>query len=157
MTYININVNRKIMEDKLQTKKVIILCSLSLVAMLLFAGIAAGCSSAPAAPAISAPAPKVETTTKAASSSTKVTRVGELLDNPSAYLGKDVVVEGLIGNICCATDFVFKDGFDNIQVIVTEKAPMPPISKTGQKVRVTGTVQQKGVYVMIVAKEIAFL
>ena len=80
----------------------------------------------------------------------------EIVGNPKLYSGKDVVINGVLFNICCGTDFTFKDGIDSIQVVVTEQAPMPQTSKVGSKIKVLGTVKVTYNNVVVVAKEIKF-
>ena len=159
------------MEVELQTKKVLIQGSLMFAAMLVFAGIVSACSpkTGPISPSSKAPqtesislSPQAPSTSKPvtpqqAPAASNIIKVGELLKDPKTYTDKDVTVKGVVANICCATDFVFKDGFDNIQVFITEQCPMPPTSKQDQNAIITGTVKIRGGYPTIVAKEIKFL
>ena len=86
----------------------------------------------------------------------KATSVREILGSPKLYSGKDVVIEGVLFNICCAENFTFKDGLDSILVWVNAQSPMPPTSKTGSKIKVLGTVKVSFNDVGIIAKEIKF-
>lgn len=159
MTYININVNKKIVEVRLKTRKILIQGSLLFAAMLVLAGIVSACSpkTEPTSLSPQAPSTPKPVTPQQAPAASNIIKVGELLKNPKTYADKDVTVNGVIANICCGTDFVFKDGFDNIQVFITEQAPMPPMSKQNQNAIIMGTVKIKGGYVTLVAKEIKFL
>lgn len=83
----------------------------------------------------------------------KTVTIAELLREPKAYAGQVVAVRGIFHSICCPSDFVLKDGFDSIEVIVSE---MPPKSKIGSKVKVVGTVVVRGDTASILAKEVMF-
>lgn len=80
----------------------------------------------------------------------------EVLKKSKTYDGKEVITKGVFNSVCCASDFVLKDGFDAIEVYVTEQCPMPSKSKLGSKMKVQGTVKVKGNELSIVAKEIKF-
>jgi len=80
----------------------------------------------------------------------------ELLKDPKSYEGKDVVVGGVFNSICCADDFVLKDGLNAIEVYVTDQCPMPDKSKLRSRMQVHGTVKVKGDEVTLVAKEVKF-
>lgn len=82
----------------------------------------------------------------------------ELLENPTIYRNKIVIVEGIFAGICCATDFFLKDGDNRIEVYISDKVSMPPKSKVGSKIKVTGKVKvkRKGEEVKIVAEQIEF-
>ena len=88
-----------------------------------------------------------------AAPATQTVALGELLKNPGKYKGKEVVVEAVFNNICCATDFALKDGFDTIEVYTDR---MPSKSKIGSKMEVKGTVQVRGGAVTIIEKEMKF-
>lgn len=159
-------------------KQVILVSSVTLVIMLLFLSVVnIGCTSTtepiltqpkstvpsnqtqPTVPTIPqsnpvptpVPAPKQPSLPDANTISLR-----EIVGNPKLYSGKDVMVNGVLFNICCGTDFTFKDGIDSIQVVVTEQCPMPPTSKTGSRIKVLGTVKVSYNNVTIVAKEIIF-
>lgn len=149
--------------------------------LLLLAGISIGCTSTtepkpvqpkpteipatPIQPTVSPPQPTPAPTPAPAPAPTqkqpspiddKAISLREIRGNPKLYSGKDVVISGVLFNICCGTDFVFKDGLDTIQVVVTEQAPMPPTSRIGSKIRVLGTVKVSYDNVVVVGKEIKF-
>ena len=83
-------------------------------------------------------------------------KMERLLKDPKPYEGKEVVVGGVFNSICCAEDFVLKDGFEAMEVYVTDKCPMPDKSKLRSKVQVQGMVKVKGDEVTLVAKEVKF-
>lgn len=88
--------------------------------------------------------------------SIQTVKMEELLKDPKFYEGKEVVINGVFNSICCADDFVLKDGFNAIEVYVTEQCPMPSKSKLRSKMQVRGTVKVKGDEVTMVAKEVKF-
>jgi uncharacterized protein YdeI (BOF family) len=88
--------------------------------------------------------------------SIQTVKMEELLKNPKSYEGKEVAVNGMFNSICCASDFVLKDGFNSMEVYVTDKCPMPDKSKVRSKVEVHGTVKVKGDEVTLIAKEVRF-
>lgn len=86
----------------------------------------------------------------------KATSLREILGSPKIYAGKDVVINGVLFNICCAANFTFKDGSDSILVDISEQCPMPPTSKVGSKIKVLGTVKVSYNNVSVEAREIKF-
>lgn len=82
----------------------------------------------------------------------------ELLENPTIYKNKIVIIEGIFAGICCATDFFLKDGNNKVEVYIQDKVPMPPKSKVGSRIKVTGKVKVKrrGKEVKIIAERIEF-
>ena len=144
--------------------------------LMLLAAISFGCSSnvqpIPTQPKPAVPTTQTQTTTPPSQSSPaptpvpaqrqpspfdgKATSLREILGSPKLYSGKDVVIEGVLFNICCGENFTFKDGLDSILVWVNAQSPMPPTSKTGSKIKVLGTVKVSFNDVGIVAKEIKY-
>lgn len=94
-----------------------------------------------------------QTQNKAETPAVKTITLEKLLKEPKTYAGQTVEVKGIFYNICCPSDFILKDGFDSIEVVVSE---MPPKSKIGSRIKVTGTVFVKGNGVSILAKEVKF-
>jgi|GEM_PF-4797113 len=88
--------------------------------------------------------------------SIQTVKMEDLLKDPKSYQGKDIAVSGVFNSICCADDFVLKDGFNTIEVYVTDQCPMPDKSRLRSKMHVQGTVKVKGDEVTLVAKEVKF-
>lgn len=72
----------------------------------------------------------------------KVVRLQEVLSNPQAYDGQTLVIEGNFSGVCCASDFIFKDGVASTEVLVSKECPMPS-TKAGSRMKVWGTVLVK--------------
>jgi PBP1b-binding outer membrane lipoprotein LpoB len=129
------------------------LVSMTMVFIVLLAGCSREQSDKPAA---QKQADQTTATIVQEKSSVQTVKMEELLKDPKAYEGKDVVVGGVFNNICCADDFVLKDGLNAIEVYVTDQCPMPDKSKLRSKMQVHGTVKVKGDDVTLVAKEVKF-
>ncbi len=123
--------------------------TITILTMLLVAGCTQGQSNA-------GPSEKKQTQqtqNKAESPAVKTVTLEKLLKEPKTYAGQTVEVKGIFHSICCPSDFILKDGFDSIEVVVSE---MPPKSKIGSKIKVVGTVSVKGNGALIIAKEVKF-
>ncbi len=72
----------------------------------------------------------------------KVVRLQEVLSNPQAYDGQTLVIEGNFSGVCCASDFIYKDGLASTEVLVSKECPMPE-AKAGSRMKVLGTVLVK--------------
>ncbi len=83
--------------------------------------------------------------------------LADILKNPAAYNGKDVVAEGIFMGKCCETDFIFTSGINTLEVRVSKACPMPPPRLKGTKARVYGVVRVKGDDVTIHAKGVDFI
>lgn len=69
-------------------------------------------------------------------------KLEEILKNPDAYKGKDVLVEGHFNGVCSdGEDFYFKEGFETVEV-VPKDFPVPRLKK-GNPIRVYGIVKKK--------------
>lgn len=69
-----------------------------------------------------------------------VVKLKEIVENPKAYKGKEVALEGNFGGICSdGEDFYFKEGLEIVEV-VPKGFPMPRFNK-GKPIRVYGVVK----------------
>lgn len=101
-------------------KKILLLC------LLLAALLAAGCAGEEAAVSIPAGMER--------------TRLADILENPSAYDGKKVLLEGVVGRGCLSCpDFPYQEGVDTIQIFVRDFSR--PALRAGQPVRVYAEVE----------------
>lgn len=69
----------------------------------------------------------------------KVVHLKEILAHPDKYKDKEVALEGNYGNYCCASDFVYKEGIDAVEVY-PQRFPTPKL-KRGKPIRVYGIVR----------------
>lgn len=70
----------------------------------------------------------------------EVVKLKEIVENPKAYKGKEVVLEGNFGGVCSdGEDFYFKEGLEIVEV-VPKDFPMPKFKK-GKAIRVYGVVK----------------
>lgn len=69
----------------------------------------------------------------------KVVKLEKILENPKEYKDKEVVLEGNYGNYCCASDFVYKEGLETIEVY-PKGFPTPKLDR-GTPIRVYGIVR----------------
>lgn len=115
----------------------------------------AGCSKgqAYAAPSTKKQVSQTQNATKTPAPTVNIVTLEQLLRAPKSYAGQEVMVKGIFHSICCSSDFMLREGFDSIEIMVSE---MPPKSKLGSRVRVVGTVFVKGNSVSIIAKEVTF-
>lgn len=68
-----------------------------------------------------------------------VVKLKEILKNSNEYKDKEVVLEGNYGNYCCASDFVYKEGVDAVE-IYPKGFPTPKLER-GKPIRVYGIVR----------------
>lgn len=75
----------------------------------------------------------------------KVVKLKEILEHPDTSKDKEVVLEGNYGNNCCASDFVYKEGIEAVEVY-PKGFPTPEL-KRGKPIKVYGIVRsvEKGV------------
>lgn len=125
--------------------------SITILIMLLFAGCSKGQSNA-AQPIKEQPA-QTQNTKDTHGPAVKSVTLAQLLREQKSYAGKEVEVKGIFSRICCPEDFILKDGFDTIEVVVSE---MPSKSKIGSKIKVVGKIFLRGNGVSILAKEVKF-
>ncbi len=118
---------------------------------LLFAGYSKG--QAHAAPSEKKQPQQTQNAAETPAPAVKTVTLEKLLIEPKIYAGQEVAVKGIFHSICCPSDFILKEGFDSIEVVVSE---MPPKSKIGSRIRVKGTVVVRGKSVSILAKEVTF-
>lgn len=75
-----------------------------------------------------------------------VTAVSEINKNPEKYLGKNVLIEGLIIDVCakrgCWMDIASDLPFEKIQVKVVDGEIVFPIETKGRTARVEGIVEE---------------
>lgn len=76
---------------------------------------------------------------ESAPNNVKVVKLEEILQNPKEYKDKEVVLEGNYGNYCCASDFVYKEGLETIEVYA-KGFPTPKLDR-GKPIRVYGIVR----------------
>ena len=69
----------------------------------------------------------------------KVVKLEKILQNPKEYKDKEVILEGNYGNYCCASDFVYKEGLEAIEVY-PKGFPTPKLDR-GKPIRVYGIVR----------------
>lgn len=69
----------------------------------------------------------------------KVVKLEKILQNPKEYKDKEVILEGNYGNYCCASDFVYKEGLEAIEVY-PKGFPTPKLDR-GTPIRVYGIVR----------------
>lgn len=76
----------------------------------------------------------------------KVTEVSEILKTPEQFVGKRVLIEGTVVNVCshrgCWMDIAAKEAFQKIQVKVADGEIVFPISARGKEALVEGVVER---------------
>lgn len=77
---------------------------------------------------------------------TTTTKISEINNNPQDYLGKRVLIEGLIIDVCahrgCWLDIASDVPFEKIQVKVVDGVIVFPLESRGRSARVEGTVEE---------------
>lgn len=77
---------------------------------------------------------------------TEATKVSEINKHPEQYVGKQVLIEGLVINVCaargCWMDIASDVPFDKIQVKVVDGEIVFPLEAKGRAARVEGIVQE---------------
>lgn len=75
----------------------------------------------------------------------EVTKVSEINKNPDQYLGKQVLIEGVVINVCaargCWMDIASDVPFEKIKVKVVDGEIVFPLEAKGQLARVEGIVE----------------
>jgi hypothetical protein len=66
-------------------------------------------------------------------------KLAEILKTPDKYKGKEVVLQGNYGSMCCATDFNYKEGLDGIEISAGDFDDWKKIKK-GAPIRVYGKI-----------------
>lgn len=76
----------------------------------------------------------------------EVTKVSEINKHPEQFVGKQVLIEGLVINVCaargCWMDIASDVPFDKIQVKVVDGEIVFPLEAKGRTARVEGIVQE---------------
>ena len=77
---------------------------------------------------------------------TEVTKVSEINKHPEKYLGKRVMIEGLIINVCsargCWMDIASDVPFEKIQIKVVDGEIVFPLEAKGKTARVEGITEE---------------
>ncbi|NQV71566.1 DUF4920 domain-containing protein [bacterium] len=77
---------------------------------------------------------------------TETTAISEILDDPTSFLGENVLVEGTIVEVCtsmgCWMDIASDREFEKIQIKVDDGVIVFPVSARGKKALVEGTVEE---------------
>jgi len=75
-----------------------------------------------------------------------VTKVSEIADQPGKYLGKRVLVEGMVVEVCakrgCWMDIASDRKYEKIQIKVTDGEIVFPLSARGRNALVEGVVEE---------------
>jgi hypothetical protein len=76
---------------------------------------------------------------------TKITKISKLLENPSVYEGKKVLVEGLITSVCesrgCWMYIASDKNFQEIKIKVLDGVIVFPMSAQGKMAKVEGVLE----------------
>lgn len=76
----------------------------------------------------------------------EVTKVSEINQNPQKYLGKRVMIEGLVINVCaargCWMDIASDVPFEKIQIKVVDGEIVFPLEAKGKTARVEGIAEE---------------
>ena len=77
---------------------------------------------------------------------TSVTPVSAILDDPAAYVGQRVLVEGMVVAVCeekgCWMDIASDRDFEKVQIKVDDGVIVFPLSAKGKQALVEGVVEQ---------------
>jgi len=77
---------------------------------------------------------------------TEVTKVSEILNSPAEWIGKRVLVEGLVVAVCemkgCWMDIASDRDFEKVQIKVDDGVIVFPLTAKGKKALVEGVVEQ---------------
>lgn len=69
----------------------------------------------------------------------KVVKLKDILGHPAEYQNKEVVLEGNYGGYCCASDFLYKEGVDGVE-IYPQGFPTPKLI-IGKPIKIYGIVR----------------
>lgn len=76
----------------------------------------------------------------------KVLKVSEILDNPPAYTGKKVIVEGMIVDVCrargCWVDLAGDKPGQKLKIKVEDGVIVFPMEARGKRAKVQGTLEE---------------
>ena len=96
--------------------------------------------------AMSAPSDFVGTTYGEPLTLTSVTPVSAILDDPAAYIGQRVLVQGMVVAVCeekgCWMDIASDREFEKVQVKVDDGVIVFPLSARGKQALVEGVVEE---------------
>jgi uncharacterized protein YdeI (BOF family) len=115
-------------------KKVAAITFLLLLATAVTLAAGAGCGGAGKTAAT--------TTTEAAQQSPQPPKasVATVANDPQAYDGKSITTEGNYAVGYCSACFLLKDGVSALRVEVSETVTLPPESKLGSRMKVSGRI-----------------
>ncbi len=99
--------------------------------------------------------PAVESSGNAAG--VELTKVADVSDNPAAFDGKTITVEGNYAVGYCAACFLLKDGVSALRVEVTDAVELPPESKLNSRMRVKGKIYVANDSPNLVASQLEYL
>lgn len=69
----------------------------------------------------------------------KVIKLKDILEHSSDYKNKEVVLEGNYGGYCCASDFLYKEGVEGVEVY-PQGFPTPKLV-VGKPIKIYGIVR----------------
>lgn len=77
---------------------------------------------------------------------TDITKVSDISKNPAQYVGKEVLVEGLIIDVCssrgCWMDIASDTAFEKIQIKVVDGVIVFPLEAKGKTAKIQGVVEE---------------
>lgn len=77
---------------------------------------------------------------------TDITKVSDISKNPEQYIGKEVLVEGLIIDVCssrgCWMDIASDAAFEKIQIKVVDGVIVFPMEAKGKMAKIQGVVEE---------------
>lgn len=112
-------------------KKVLTVAAFALVGALFAAGCGAGAAKTSS---------DSSDGTKSTGPQAQQIKVADVANNPMAYDGMIVETEGNYAVGYCSACFLLKDGVSAVRCEVSDTAPLPPESKLGARMRVSGKV-----------------
>jgi len=68
-----------------------------------------------------------------------ITKLSEIVKDPQKFKDQEVVLQGNFINICCATDFVYREGLESIEIF-PQDFPIPKLDK-GKPIKIWGVVR----------------
>ena len=69
----------------------------------------------------------------------KIVKLSEVINNPEEYKDREVVLEGNYSNYCCASDFVYKEGLEAVEVL-PKGFPTPRLDR-GKRLKIFGVIR----------------
>lgn len=89
--------------------------------------------------AVSSAMEKLKKHGKGVPEKTAVTKLSDIVKEPQKFKNKEVVLQGNFVNICCATDFVYREGLESIE-IYPQNFPIPKLDR-GKPIKIWGIVR----------------